>query len=185
LIALGRQTEALDLCNSLGQCKKATEIWCPRSILTLCILANNLQAFGRTTEARKLYQRILRECEGDLGDEELISGTPIGLDTLFRSPGDCTWVIQVYANKVQYTTRRLGDKHPQTLRALLELAMAYLRQQNWKEAEKSQNAVYNLSVEVLGETHPSTLTCLLDLADTEAKQGQLAEAEKIYRKAYD
>ncbi|KAL3446032.1 hypothetical protein BJX65DRAFT_309273 [Aspergillus insuetus] len=129
--------------------------------------------------------RPWRECEGNLGDEELISGTPIGLDTLFRSPGDCTWVIKVYANKVQYTAGRLGDKHPQTLQALSELAMAYCRQQNWKEAEKSQDAVYNLSVEILGETHLSTLTYLLDLADIKEKQGQLAEAEKIYRKAYD
>ncbi|KAL2839043.1 hypothetical protein BJX68DRAFT_272335 [Aspergillus pseudodeflectus] len=185
LIELERLTEALEMCNSLRKFKKATQIWCPESLLTLCILANNLQAVGRTIEARNLYRYILMECEGDLGDEELISGTPIGLDALFRSPNACTRVISGYAKTVQYTAEKLGDKHPQTLRALSELAMACCRQQNWKEAEKFQDAAYHLYVEVLGEVHPSKWTCLSDLADIKRKQGQLTEAEKLYRKVYD
>lgn len=74
----------------------------------------------------------------------------------------------------------LGDKHPDTLSSMADLASAYLGQGQLSEAEAIYIKVLNLRRELLGETHPNTISSMVDLAVVYDQQGRLPEAEKVY-----
>src|SRR6266567_2149492 len=52
----------------------------------------------------------------------------------------------------------LGEKHPDTLTSMGDLAATYLDQGQWKKAEALQVVVMEKSKHLLGEEHPDTLT---------------------------
>lgn len=60
----------------------------------------------------------------------------------------------------------LGEKHPDTLTALADLAYSYSCMGNHKKAYKLQYIVYATRIENLGERHPDTLMALGNLIYT-------------------
>ena len=65
-----------------------------------------------------------------------------------------------------YNARKeiLGEKHPDTLTSLSNLANSYSDLGNYSKALEMRNAVYNARKEILGDNHPDTLTSLSNLA---------------------
>ena len=59
---------------------------------------------------------------------------------------------------LQARRNALGERHPDTLTSMGNLAGTYSRQELWEEAEKLQVEVVGKSRKVLGEGHPDTLT---------------------------
>ncbi|KAH8729983.1 hypothetical protein BGZ61DRAFT_530108 [Ilyonectria robusta] len=73
----------------------------------------------------------------------------------------------------------LGEKHPDTIRSMGELATTYHAQGRYDEAEEISVKVLELRREVLGEKHPDTIESMGSLATTYHAQGRYDEDEEI------
>ena len=87
---------------------------------------------------------------------------------------------------VVYNARKeiLGEKHPDTLTSLSNLAISYSDLGNYSKALEMRNAVYNARKEILGEEHPYTLTSLFNLANSYSNLGDYNKAEKLHEEVY-
>ena len=65
----------------------------------------------------------------------------------------------------------LGEEHPDTLRSMANIAVTYMHQGQWKEAEALQVMVMEKSKHILGEEHPDTLRSMTNIAVTYSEQG--------------
>ena len=85
------------------------------------------------------------------------------------------------------TERRnaLGDDHPDTLAAMLELADCLWAQGRLIAARKLEERVVEERRQQLGEQHPDTLKAIGKLAVTLAAQGNLAEARRLQEQVVD
>jgi tetratricopeptide (TPR) repeat protein len=78
----------------------------------------------------------------------------------------------------------LGEKHPDTLVSLNNLAGIYSELGRFSEALPLTEKAYSLSKEMLGEKHPDTLVHLNNLAGIYQKLGRFSEALALSEKAY-
>ncbi len=77
----------------------------------------------------------------------------------------------------------LGQKHPDTLRSLGQLAWTFLLTRNPQESVDAGRRCLELRREVLGENHPETIDCLSDLAMALENQERFEESEEMQRQA--
>ncbi|KAL8398599.1 hypothetical protein RB596_005941 [Gaeumannomyces avenae] len=73
----------------------------------------------------------------------------------------------------------LGDKHPDTIRSMADLATTYHNQGRYDKAEKMKVEVLALRRDVLGDKHPDTIRSMAELATTYSCQGKHNEAKKM------
>ncbi|KAJ7640180.1 P-loop containing nucleoside triphosphate hydrolase protein, partial [Mycena rosella] len=73
----------------------------------------------------------------------------------------------------------LSDDHPDTLRAMSDLAATYHKLGQLKEAEELGVVVLEKQRKILGEDHPDTLHTMCNLASTYYQLGQLKQAEEL------
>jgi Flp pilus assembly protein TadD len=73
----------------------------------------------------------------------------------------------------------LGEKHPDTTRAMANLAATWRKQGRLDDAERLEVQVLELRKEVLGEKHPDTIAAMANLAATWREQGRLDDAERL------
>ncbi|KAM7196692.1 hypothetical protein V8F33_006032 [Rhypophila sp. PSN 637] len=83
-----------------------------------------------------------------------------------------------------YDLRRevLGEKHPDTIRSIVNLAVTYHQQGRYAEAESMKINVLELQREVLGEKHSDTIESMADLAITWNSQGRQDNAIGLMNK---
>ncbi|KAJ6500305.1 hypothetical protein DFH09DRAFT_1289825 [Mycena vulgaris] len=79
----------------------------------------------------------------------------------------------------------LGEDHPNTLRAMGNLASTYQSLGRLQEAEELMGVVHEKQRKILGEDHPDTLWSMWKLASTNHCLGKLKEAEELYVKVLD
>ncbi|KAF5529097.1 hypothetical protein FMEXI_14361, partial [Fusarium mexicanum] len=79
----------------------------------------------------------------------------------------------------------LGEKHPDTISNMAELATTYHAQGRYDKAESIYQEVLELRQEVLGGKHPDTIWSMASLAATYHAQGRYDEAEKLKDKALE
>jgi tetratricopeptide (TPR) repeat protein len=72
-----------------------------------------------------------------------------------------------------------GEKHPQIIRAMANLATTWRRQGRFEEAGRVDEQVLELHKNVLGEKHPGTIKAMANLASTWCQQGRFEEAEQL------
>ncbi|KAM7208983.1 hypothetical protein V8F06_014912, partial [Rhypophila decipiens] len=91
------------------------------------------------------------------------------------------WREREPVNQRAYELRRngLGEKHPDTIRSMADLATTYHAQGRYAEAETMYIRVLELRREVLGEKHPDTIWSMASLTATYHAQGRYAENEEI------
>ncbi|KAF5529093.1 hypothetical protein FMEXI_14357 [Fusarium mexicanum] len=77
----------------------------------------------------------------------------------------------------------LGEKHPDTISSMADLATTYHEQGRYSKAELMRLKALELRQEVLGKNHQDTAKSMSDLADTYHKQGRYCDAEKVKNKA--
>jgi tetratricopeptide (TPR) repeat protein len=88
--------------------------------------------------------------------------------------------------EVMETRKRvLGDKHPDTLTSMNNLALTYADQGRWDEAEELQKKVMKTRKRVLGDEHPNTLSSISNLTSTYADQGRWGEAEELQKEVIE
>ncbi|THH20457.1 hypothetical protein EW146_g905 [Bondarzewia mesenterica] len=80
---------------------------------------------------------------------------------------------------VETSRRVLGGEHPDTLRAMANLASIFRDQGRWMDAESLEAVVMETRRRVLGEEHPDTLSTMANLASTFWNQGRWKEAESL------
>ncbi|KAL4789255.1 P-loop containing nucleoside triphosphate hydrolase protein [Aspergillus venezuelensis] len=76
----------------------------------------------------------------------------------------------------------LGDKHPNTLNSMANLASTYQHQGRWNEAEKLELQVMETSKTALGAEHPDTLSSMNSLAHTWHSQQRIHDALALMAK---
>ncbi|PCD25790.1 hypothetical protein AU210_012226 [Fusarium oxysporum f. sp. radicis-cucumerinum] len=79
----------------------------------------------------------------------------------------------------------LGEKHPDTIRSMADLAATYHAQGRHDEDEEIAIKVLELRREVLGEKHLDTIRSMAALATTYHEQGRYVEAEGIDQEVLD
>ena len=82
--------------------------------------------------------------------------------------------------KVLITRNRiLGVKHPDTIRAMGNLASTYRHLGKFTEAEKLDSQVLDARTRILGVEHPDTIGAMKNLAAIYKKLGKFTEAEQL------
>ena len=86
-----------------------------------------------------------------------------------------------------YNARKeiLGEKHPDTLASLNNLASSYSYLGDYNKACELQNAAYNARKEILGEKHPDTLSALHNLAIFYSDLGDYNKACELQNAVYN
>jgi tetratricopeptide (TPR) repeat protein len=84
---------------------------------------------------------------------------------------------------LELARRRFGDRAPETLTSLNNLAGLYQAQGRYAEAEPLSQEALQARRETLGSRHPDTLTSLNTLASLYRAQGRYLEAELLYQEA--
>ena len=79
----------------------------------------------------------------------------------------------------------LGEKHPDTIRALGNLAYAYFYLGDYKKSFEIKNKVYNMRKELLGDKHPDTLETLRFLAILYSDLGDYRKALELNKIVYN
>ncbi|KAJ6189139.1 hypothetical protein N7519_004047 [Penicillium mononematosum] len=97
------------------------------------------------------------------------------------------WMDQQLVDERIYELRQqqLGEKHPDSIRSLANLAATYSTQGQYSEAERIALKALELRRQVLGKKHPDTILSLANLAAIYSIQGRFSEAEPIYLKALE
>jgi hypothetical protein len=86
---------------------------------------------------------------------------------------------QLFVGVIETRKRVLGDKHPDTLSSMANLASTYWNQGRWREAEDLEVKVVEKTKRVLGDEHPFTLSSMGNLASTYSNQGRWREAKEL------
>ncbi|KAI6777615.1 Nephrocystin-3, partial [Emericellopsis cladophorae] len=94
-------------------------------------------------------------------------------------------VDEDYKRALRLRQQVVGEKHPDTIRSMAELAATYHAQGRYDEAEGICWEVLDLRREVVGEKHPDTIRSMADLATTYHSQGRYDAAEGICREVLD
>lgn len=92
---------------------------------------------------------------------------------------------QLFRETLAIRTRLLGERHPDTLRALNALGDDLNDQGRWVESDALLREASRLRSETLGPRHPDTLQSLYFLAINLIDQQRFSEAESIARTVYD
>ncbi|KAL1641603.1 hypothetical protein SLS61_010027 [Didymella pomorum] len=79
----------------------------------------------------------------------------------------------------------LGEEHPNTIKAMGNLANTLQHQGYYKEAAEIQKEVLEKMKRTLGKDHPDTIRAMSNLPVTLADQGQLEEAAKMQKEALE
>jgi tetratricopeptide (TPR) repeat protein len=79
----------------------------------------------------------------------------------------------------------LGGQHPNTLMSMNNLAVAYLSEGKYAQAEPLYTTIADSQRHILGETHPSTLLSLNNLAALYRYERKYGPAEALYKSALD
>lgn len=91
------------------------------------------------------------------------------------------WREKEPVDKRAYELRReaYGEKHPETIRSMADLAVTYCEQGRYNEVEPIQAEALELWREILGEKHPDTIRSMANLAVAYHVQGRYEKAESI------
>jgi non-specific serine/threonine protein kinase/serine/threonine-protein kinase len=79
--------------------------------------------------------------------------------------------------------RTLGEKHPDTLASIGDLATLHVRAGKWEQAEALFGKLLEVRLSSLGEQHPDTLTTMNGLAGAYLNLGKYAQAIPLLTKA--
>ncbi|CAG7719611.1 unnamed protein product, partial [Allacma fusca] len=97
-----------------------------------------------------------------------------------HSTGRYNNAIELYHHIVVQKRNELGEKHPETLNAEVNLASAFRGQGKYEEAKQLYYSIIQIQIEILGPKHPDTLVSESGLAHACQNNHNYQEAEKLY-----
>ncbi len=92
---------------------------------------------------------------------------------------------QLVSQVLELRKNVLGEKHPDTIIAIANLASTWHQQGRLDEAEQLKSQVLELQKNVLGEKHPDTIRAMANLAITWWRQGRFEQAVPLLGQAVE
>lgn len=89
--------------------------------------------------------------------------------------------MELQLQVLETTKQKLGEKHPDTLTSMTDLALTYIDQGRWKRAEKLMKNVVALQVELLPKDGPIRLRIEYVFARSLQIHGQVQRAIKLLK----
>ena len=180
--ALGRQAEALKLFEetlALRKAKLGPDH--PDTLWSMHNLAMSYAAVGRQAEALKLHEETLvlqkaRQAEALKLHEETLA---LQKAKLLKSQWDYAGARPLYELALAINKEVQGERHPDTLSSMNDLAASYAVLGRQAEALKLREQTLALRKAKLGPDHPDTLLSMDNLAASYAALGRQAEALKL------
>lgn len=152
------------------------------------------QLYGARSTTLEQNIALVKHMDVSLLNIELFLELQEKLGHRIESCNTAKWFAGFYLKRGRYHTsedlfRRvletersvLGEKHPDTLNSMRNLADVLSTQGKYDEAEGRHRHTLTLSEMELGMKHPDTLTSMNNLASTLLKQGKYEEAEQRFR----
>lgn len=99
-----------------------------------------------------------------------------------KKSGDVREAIVLYTRSVKGRETVLGLDHPETLKAMSNLAFLHYQQLDTAEAVALYEKVVESQSRMLGENHASTLRSMDKLASVLTDGGRVTEAKQLYQK---
>jgi tetratricopeptide (TPR) repeat protein len=167
------------------------------------ILSEALEELGQVPDRRRLIlllglstlsldQMLLEEAEPlcleakELAEQLQLEDSPLGLTALNNwaavleyGHGDHEQAARLLERVVATPRIRLRDRHPDLLRAKINLAVVYGRTGRLSDCEKLLEEALGEQRRMLSPGHPSTLSTLINLAQVKAALGDLGAAEAL------
>ena len=147
-----------------------------------------LQVFlGRLQEAEQIFEELLEtrtRLEGENDRSSIGARADWAYITLVRRKRQAE-AEDTYDTILQQCRELFGDDHPQTLRAMLNVAQTLTAQRKLLEAEEMFGRTLTGYRRVLGEDHPEMVFLKLLFARLRQNQGRLTEAIGLLQDAAD
>ena len=136
------------------------------------------KARGDTITAREVLDRGAVRIEQELADQPIIRGRLEGtIGRVYRQLGLYEQARPLLEQALAKSQEHHGDEHPNTLRALTQLAALHSSQGRQEEAESLYLRVLDARRRVLGHDHPETRSTMASLLGLYTSQGRFEEAE--------
>ncbi|MCJ7681801.1 MAG: tetratricopeptide repeat protein [Candidatus Aminicenantes bacterium] len=144
------------------------------------------EARGNTITAREILDKGAENIEKTLTDQPEVQVRLMAtMGRVYTSLGLYSKAESLLEKVVNTQRRLLGEKHPETLIAIHNLANLYWYQNQLNDAESLYHTVVNIRTQVLGEEHPDTLKANYDLASLYLLQRRYGECEKLALKTLE
>ena len=138
-------------------------------------------ARGREVTVREVFDKAAKKVGTKFADRPLVqAAVRETLGVTYLALGDSASACSHLSAAVDLRLRHLGQEHPDTLKAMNDLAMVWCEQGRYVEAERTHRQVLGIRQRVLGQEHPSTLASMNSLANALYGQGKDAEAALVY-----
>ncbi|HEU4559770.1 MAG TPA: toll/interleukin-1 receptor domain-containing protein [Longimicrobium sp.] len=126
---------------------------------------------------------IVGPADGDGFSGALFFANEAGI-TLWRY-GHPALAGDLFASVTSASGRRLGEEHPETLKAMGNFASTRSARGDHAGAQELQERVVEARRRILGEEHPATLTAMNNLAHTRSDRGDHAEAQELQERVVE
>ncbi|HTK11951.1 MAG TPA: tetratricopeptide repeat protein, partial [Ktedonobacteraceae bacterium] len=187
---LGNYTEATTLLNLTVMVSARTQgAGHPDTILSLSNLASVYAEQGKRPEAEAAYQKAADLCEQEIGPEhDLTLSILYNLALLYMEwPDD----EDKHSGEVEALLRRVcsqwglryGLHNLYVVQALQKLAIVFMLQEKWSDAEVAYQRILPAYEKILGEDHLEIAICLDHIALLAMQKDRHAEAEQSIKRA--
>ncbi|EXL39944.1 hypothetical protein FOCG_17446 [Fusarium oxysporum f. sp. radicis-lycopersici 26381] len=179
----------------------------PHTITAMSNLANTLSDQGKLDEAASMMKEVLEKRQRILGDEHPHTISAMNnlaltlsdqgkldeaalmkrevLEKRQRILGKLDEAALMKREVLEKSQRILGDEHPDTIKAMSNLALTLNDQGKLDEAAMRMREVLEKMQRILGDGHPHTISAMNNLALTLSHQGKLDEAALIMREVLE
>jgi tetratricopeptide (TPR) repeat protein len=147
-------------------------------------VADPSENVGNGVTVREVLDKASKDVNTGLANDPKLQAEMMDvMGTVYSNLGLYPQARALLERAVEVSRTINGPQHPETLRAMGDLASVLVQQNQGRDAEKLQREVLEADRRILGSDHPDTLSALSGLASTLAMEGQLSEAEKLGREA--
>ncbi|RFN43622.1 protein serac1 [Fusarium flagelliforme] len=122
-------------------------------------------------------REVYRDGARTLSQREWLVGPILG--QLYHDEGLWKDAESLFVQVMETFKTKLGADHPESLKAMGNLASTYRNQGRWADAESLEVQVMETRKTKLGADHPETLRIMANLASTYRNQGRWADAESL------
>jgi len=156
-----------------------------RTLQALDLQASLHLYIGRLDEARRLFRYLLdvrKETLGASDPKTLGTLTNWAYASLVRSRKHVE-AEQVFRDVLRQSREKLGEEHPLTVRARVNLAEATCAERKLDEAETLFQQALRAERRIFGDDHPDTIVLKLFFSRLRQAQGRLSDALELLRQS--
>jgi tetratricopeptide (TPR) repeat protein len=170
--------------------RSAAEASAPELLEQACIVLSQIMPPDRCEDP--LHWPVMRLCRphaealfARAATAAAASENGLAAAFLASKQGDHAGARRLQQRVLEVRTRVLGEKHPDTLTAMNNLAGTLSAQGDHPGARRLQERVLEAMTRVLGEEHPATLTSMSNLAHTLREQGNRTGARRLQERVLE